>query len=150
MCLASCILHFASCLLHLFGHKAAQDVHRLEDAGIAQGVVDGRAVAFGVDQATLAQDAQVVGDGGLRHVQQLGQLGDVARAFSDEVEQSQAFGVAQALAYIVVHEGDFVFGDNLCDGHLVYILIGVYIEQYQYNMVRRNVKEKSNHKYQGS
>ena len=81
----------------------------------------------------------MVGDGRLRHVQQLGQLGDIAWVLGDEVEQPQAFGIADALADVAVHQGDFVFGDNLVDRHLVYILIDVYIEQYQYSMVRGNV-----------
>jgi hypothetical protein len=82
----------------------------------------------------------VVGNGGLRHIQQFGQLGDVAWAFSDEVEQSQSLGIAYALADVAMHQGDFVFGDSLCKRHFVYISKHIYIERDQYSIVQGNVK----------
>ena len=62
--------------------------------------------ALGRDQLTLPQHLEVPGDGGLRHVQRLGQLVHVHGSVVERVEHEDPLGVGETLTDAGVQKAD--------------------------------------------
>src|SRR5450759_5041440 len=87
----------------------AECVERLDDAPVREAVAHGGAVAFGRDEAPLAEDLEMPRHSRLRHVESLGKLGDGPGPLGEGVEDEDALRVGQRLTDAGVQQVHFPF-----------------------------------------
>ena len=85
---------------------AAQQVKRLDQAFVGQLVGDGGTLPDGIDQAAVAQDLKMAGNGGLGGAEFRGQFGHVAVLSIQRVKQQDAGGVGESEAQVCFELGD--------------------------------------------
>ena len=63
-------------------------VEQVGDVGVVERVDDGPSAAVADDEAEMAEDAELVGDGRLFHLDRVGELADGSRRFAEAAEDA--------------------------------------------------------------
>jgi hypothetical protein len=96
-----CIRGEANGLLavELVVHDLSEDLQRVDDLFVAEGVHDGVALALGLDEAPIPQHREVLGGIGFRCGDDAGELADTAGPCMERVEKQQTLRIVHRLAH---------------------------------------------------